>query len=313
MSANPEHEGEPRARPYDCLVISDLHLGSDVCQAALLEGFLEWAVEKTRELVINGDIFDDLNFTRLSKRHFACLKLIRRNSDRGDLRLVWVRGNHDGPAEVVGHVVGVEVVDEYVHENDRLRLLILHGDQFDRFVNNYGLLTELACGAFYYIQKWAPHHTVRYIRRVSKQWQRSSLLIRDGAVAYAASKGFRHVTCGHTHIPVLEASEGVLYANSGTWIEHPPCPFISVKGEEIRLEYWPAESAVAAPSRRAGEGAAEPLPSDTPHPDAPRLPDSVEVTALSGRPRIGGPRGTLHALEGTLTDHEHHNGSPRVQ
>ncbi|HEV3168443.1 MAG TPA: hypothetical protein VGZ22_30840, partial [Isosphaeraceae bacterium] len=70
---------------YDCLVISDLHLGSDVCQASLLESFLEWAVDRTRVLVINGDIFDDLNFKRLTKRHFACLKIIRRNSDRPEL------------------------------------------------------------------------------------------------------------------------------------------------------------------------------------------------------------------------------------
>src|SRR5262245_18187137 len=80
--------------PYDCLVISDLHLGSDVCQARLLEDFLEWAARSTRELVINGDIFDDLNFKRLNKRHFACLRVIRRNSDREDFRLIWMRGNH---------------------------------------------------------------------------------------------------------------------------------------------------------------------------------------------------------------------------
>ena len=85
---------------YDCLVISDLHLGSDVCQARLLEEYVEWAARNSRELVINGDIFDDLNFKRLTKRHFACLKIIRRNSDREDFRLVWVRGNHDGPADI---------------------------------------------------------------------------------------------------------------------------------------------------------------------------------------------------------------------
>jgi UDP-2,3-diacylglucosamine pyrophosphatase LpxH len=237
---------------YDCLVISDLHLGSDVCQAALLEEFLEWAVANARVLVINGDIFDDLNFKRLSKRHFACLKIIRRNSDRDDLRLVWVRGNHDGPAEVVGHIVGVEVLSEYVFENDWLRLLILHGDQFDRFVNNYGLLTEIACRMFYYIQKWAPHSAARYIRRVTKKWQRSSLSIRDGAAAYARSKGIRHVTCGHTHLPSIERVGDVFYANSGTWTEHPPCPFISVRGGEIRLEYWPlatVESADPSPDQ----------------------------------------------------------------
>ncbi len=251
---------------YDCLVISDLHLGSDVCQAALLEEFLEWAVENTRELVINGDIFDDLNFNRLSKRHFACLKIIRRNSDRDELRLVWVRGNHDGPADVVGHIVGVEVLEEYVFRNDRLRLLVLHGDQFDRFVNNYGWLTEIACGLFYYVQKWAPHQTARYLRRVSKQWQRSSASIRDGAVAYAASKGFRHVTCGHTHLPSIDRVGDVLYANSGTWTEHAPCPFVSVRGSEVRLEYWPLVTNEPAALETAHATAA---PSNVPAPSPP--------------------------------------------
>jgi UDP-2,3-diacylglucosamine pyrophosphatase LpxH len=239
MQVIPEPNREPAGERYDCLIISDLHLGSGVCQAALLEEFLEWAVENTRELVINGDIFDDLNFTRLSKRHFACLKVIRRNSDREDLRIIWVRGNHDGPAEVVGHIVGVAVLDEYEFRNDQIRLLILHGDQFDRFVNNYGCLTELACGLFYCIQKWAPHQTARFIRRVSKRWQRSSEAIHEGAVRYARSRSCRYITCGHTHLPGLEASQGVVYVNSGTWTEHPPCPFITIKGSEIRLRGWP--------------------------------------------------------------------------
>ncbi len=108
---------------YDCLVISDLHLGSDVCQAKLLEEFLIWAVEHCDQLVINGDIFDDLNFKRLTKRHFACLKVIRRNTDRHDFRLVWVRGNHDGPIDIISHVVGVDILDEYVFDNHRIRLL----------------------------------------------------------------------------------------------------------------------------------------------------------------------------------------------
>jgi UDP-2,3-diacylglucosamine pyrophosphatase LpxH len=239
MSSDHQQDREPTDERFDCLIISDLHLGSDVCQAGLLEEFLEWAVENTRELVINGDIFDDLNFKRLSKRHFACLKIIRRNSDRDDLRLIWVRGNHDGPADVVGHIVGVEVLDEYEFRNDAIRLLILHGDQFDRFVNNYGMLTELACGLFYYIQKWAPHQTARFIRRVSKRWQRSSESIREGAVRYSRSRGCRAIACGHTHLPELTTSQGVLYVNCGTWTEHPPCPFVAVKGREIRLAYWP--------------------------------------------------------------------------
>ena len=176
--------------PWDCLVISDLHLGSDVCQARLLEEFLEWAVSNARELVINGDIFDDLNFKRLTKRHFSCLKTIRRNSDRDDFRLVWVRGNHDGPADIVSHVVGVEILDEYVHDNGTMRILILHGDQFDHFITDYRGLTDIACGIFYYIQKWFPHRAVRAIRRISKRWQRNGQIIERRATEVCAIEGF---------------------------------------------------------------------------------------------------------------------------
>ncbi|SIO47233.1 UDP-2,3-diacylglucosamine pyrophosphatase LpxH [Singulisphaera sp. GP187] len=229
-----------KAEPlYDCLVISDLHLGSDVCQAKLLEEFLEWGVQHTRELVINGDIFDDLNFTRLTKRHFACLKIIRRNSDRDDFRLVWVRGNHDGPADIVSHIVGVEILDEYVFRSSQVELLILHGDQFDTFVTNYVVLTDLACGLFYYIQKWMPHRASRWIRRISKRWQRNGPRVESGAVDYARSRGYRFVTCGHTHLPTLSELNGVHYINSGTWTEQAPCPFVAVQGNEVRLEWWP--------------------------------------------------------------------------
>ena len=215
---------------YDCIVISDLHLGSDVCQAKLLEEFLSGPSSIAIELVINGDVFDDLNFKRLTKRHFACLKIIRRNSDRDDFRLVWVRGNHDGPIDIISHIVGVEILDEYVYDNHRIQLLILHGDQFDTFTTGYPWLTEIACGIFYFIQKWMPHRAARWIRRISKRWQRNSQFIERRAVEYARGRGFHFVTCGHTHLPLVAAHEDVLYVNSGTWTEVPPCPFVAVRG-----------------------------------------------------------------------------------
>lgn len=228
---------------FDCIVISDLHLGSVMCQAKLLEEFLEWAVDHCRELVINGDIFDDLNFKRLTKRHFACLRIIRKNSDRTDFRVVWVRGNHDGPADIISHIVGVDILDEYVYENSQTSLLILHGDQFDTIITAYPWLTSLACGAFYFIQKWMPHRAARYIRRITKRWQRNSELIERRASEYAAGRGIPNVTCGHTHLPLVARTDEVCYINSGTWIEAPPCPFVVVQDAEIRLEYWPLPQA----------------------------------------------------------------------
>ena len=242
-------------------MISDLHLGSMVCQAKLLEEFLIWAFGHCHCLVINGDIFDDLNFKRLSKRHFACLKEIRRNSDRSDVRVVWVRGNHDGPAEIVSHIVGVDILDEFIYDNAKVQLLILHGDQFDTVVTDYPWLTDLASGAFYFIQKWMPHRAARWIRRLAKTFQRNSHLIEHRASDYARSRGFRYVTCGHTHLPLTAEHDGVVYINTGTWTEAPPCPFLVVDGAEVRLEFWPLASIVLEPETEGGpEPAADHLP-----------------------------------------------------
>ncbi len=122
--------------------------------------------------------------------------------------------------------------------------MILHGDQFDTFTTGYPWLTEIACGIFYYIQKWMPHRAARWIRRISKRWQRNSELIERRAVEYARNHGFRFVTCGHTHLPMVAEHDGVLYINSGTWTEFAPCPFVAVSGDEVRLEYWPLAEAV---------------------------------------------------------------------
>jgi UDP-2,3-diacylglucosamine pyrophosphatase LpxH len=237
---------------YDCLVISDLHLGSDVCQAKLLEEFLEWAALHSRELVINGDIFDDLNFKRLTKRHFACLKVIRRNTDRADFRVIWMRGNHDGPSEIVSHIVGVDILDEYIYRNGQVELLIIHGDQFDTIITEYVLLTEVASIIFFFIQKWFPHNAARWIRRMSKRWQRNSEQIKQRAIEYAKSKGCRYITCGHTHLPLEAEADGVKYFNSGTWMDNPPCPFVAVSGDRVSLEYWPTAVEGVAPAEAQG-------------------------------------------------------------
>jgi UDP-2,3-diacylglucosamine pyrophosphatase LpxH len=249
---------------YDCIVLSDLHLGSAVCQAKLLEEFLEWAVVHARELVINGDIFDDLNFKRLTKRHFACLKVIRRNTDRDDFKLVWVRGNHDGPADIISHIVGVDILDEYVYRNNSLQLLILHGDQFDTFITKNVWLTEIACRVFYFIQKWMPHNAARWIRRISKRFQRNSQLVERRAALYAKSRGFSYVTCGHTHLSLSSEIDGVHYFNSGTWTEAPPCPFVTVRGADIHLEFWPLANVEAPVSPEVEQTTAPPLANPIP-------------------------------------------------
>src|SRR5262249_32215740 len=64
----------------DAVVISDLHLGSDNCQAKAAAAFLQDILDgtvATRRLIINGDVFDSIDFRRLKKTHWKVLSQIR--------------------------------------------------------------------------------------------------------------------------------------------------------------------------------------------------------------------------------------------
>src|SRR5215813_6209069 len=90
---------------FDAIILSDLHLGSSNCQAKSLCDFLERIVDeklRTGKLILNGDVFDSIDFRRLKKNHWKVLSLIRKLSDR--METIWLCGNHDGTAEFVSHL-----------------------------------------------------------------------------------------------------------------------------------------------------------------------------------------------------------------
>ncbi len=135
---------------YDTLILSDLHLGSEISRAEQATRMLR--KNRFRRLILLGDIFSDLNFGRLTKPHWKFLGYIRKlsNPKRG-IEVVWVEGNHDrGLSQVMSHLVGVKVYEEYEWEFAGRRHLAIHGHQFDRFVVNNLLLSSL--GTWFHLQ-----------------------------------------------------------------------------------------------------------------------------------------------------------------
>jgi UDP-2,3-diacylglucosamine pyrophosphatase LpxH len=236
---------------FDALVISDLHLGSDICQAKPLVHFLE-AVRRgalpTRRLILNGDVFDSIDFRRLKKQHWKVLSQVRKLSD--EVETVWVTGNHDGPAEFVSHLLGVAVRDEVVVESGGRRVLLLHGHGFDEFIERYPVTSRLADAGYRFLQWVDRSHTVaRRAKARSKTFLRCARKVEERAVEYARERGCDVVCCGHTHLPAANIAGPVHYFNSGCWTESP--------GHYIAI----------------GHGAIEVLPYIYPHPAA----EPVEV------------------------------------
>src|SRR5207245_10223874 len=93
----------------DTLILSDLHLGSEISRARDALRMLKQS--SFRRLILLGDIFSDLNFGRLKKEHWQFLGYIRKLSNpKRQVEVVWVEGNQDrGLTEVMHHLVGVTV------------------------------------------------------------------------------------------------------------------------------------------------------------------------------------------------------------
>jgi UDP-2,3-diacylglucosamine pyrophosphatase LpxH len=224
---------------YDAIIVSDVHLGSENCQARQLTRFLEGVLHgemPTRRLILNGDVFDSIDFRHLKKHHWRVLSLLRKLSDR--VEVLWINGNHDGPAEVVSHLLGVEVRDEVVLESGGRRVLLHHGHRFDDFIDNHPILTAVADAVYRLLQRLdSSHHFAKLAKRKSKTFLRCARKIEAKSLEYARKLGCDAVCCGHTHHAAAFVGGPVAYYNSGCWTEK-PCHYLTVRGGEILLRTY---------------------------------------------------------------------------
>lgn len=236
---------------YDTVILSDLHLGSETSRADEALEVLQSL--RFRRLILLGDIFCDLNFGRLKKHHWNFLSYIRKlsNPKRG-VEVVWVEGNHDhGLAEVMSHLVGIRVYEEYTWNHAGHRHLAIHGHQFDSVViNDFLGLSSFGARIFLVIQKLDSRRKrfARVLDRLSTRWLRLTPKVSRGAIARAREMGATRVFCGHTHQPLTLVQDGIRYFNTGAWTTSRPT-FVTVAGEEIKIH----EHVTGIDDRRPGE------------------------------------------------------------
>ncbi len=220
----------------DAVLLSDIHLGSDNCQAKRLCELLERIEDgelTTARLILNGDVFDSIDFRRLHKAHWKVLSLIRKLSDQ--IEIIWLCGNHDGSAEIVSHLLGVAVMDDIILESGDQRILILHGHVFDEFIDNHPVLTWLADTVYCFLQ-WIDrtHYFAKLAKRGSKTFLRCARKIEERSIDMARRRNCTAVSCGHTHAAAAHTEQPIAYYNSGCWTEL-PCTYLTVGDGVIRL------------------------------------------------------------------------------
>lgn len=216
--------------------ISDAHLGTRGCRALELLGFLDRLQAETLYLV--GDIVD---FESLRRRHYwprshaQVIEKLRAITRRGT-RVIMVPGNHDAEWRrfAGGQLDGIEVKREATCElaNGR-RMLVVHGDEFDREVSIDPRLERLG-DALYGLTLSVDRacHAVRSAAGLPYWSLAANLKMRFAAArryvdrferiasGFAVTRGYDGIVCGHIHRgAVREVPGGLLYANDGDWVD----------------------------------------------------------------------------------------------
>lgn len=231
----------------DAIIISDIHLGSDVCQADSLDKFLKKVEKlKPKKLIINGDLFDCLNFNKLPKNHWQILKDLRKLSK--DIEIIWINGNHDGHYEYVSNILGIEFSQEYTFESADKKIICLHGDKFDSFIQKYPLLTKIADLIYWAMQKIDTSHNLAvYAKKNSKTFLRNIQKIKNDAINYAKDKGADIILCGHTHYPEITSVDKIVYGNSGCWTDK-NCSYLTIQEGILKHENTNSNRCMGTPS-----------------------------------------------------------------
>lgn len=240
-------------RTYRTLFISDVHLGTKNAKAKELLDFLEKNSAPTLYLV--GDIVDvwrikrDANWPQL---HNDVLQRFLRIVRRGT-KTIYIPGNHDEALRAYcgGHFSGIDVACSAVHQTaDGRKFVVMHGDEFDIVVRHAKWLALLGDWA-YNVALWVNARFSWLRRRTGlKKWSLSAYLkqkvkqavnfisaYESALVREARQQQADGIICGHIHHAAKREVGGILYINTGDWVES--CTAVGENDDgSLEVIYW---------------------------------------------------------------------------
>lgn len=217
------------------LFLSDVHLGCKDCQADYLLAFLQRSQADTIYLL--GDIVDLWAMRKQVHWKAGQNNIVRCLLDKAEqgTEIVYIPGNHDEALRLyAGKSFGnIRIALRASHTTVQgKKLLLLHGDEFDKDVN-FGRLHAWLGDNLYdlllFLNRW--YNRLRrltggnyfslaaYIKSKVPGAQKAIARYREAVVAKAKRGGFDGVVCGHIHHPEIRLEQGIIYCNDGDWID----------------------------------------------------------------------------------------------
>ena len=248
---------------YRAIFISDVHLGTSVCQADYLLDFLTQNEADTIYLV--GDIIDLMAMRKrvqFTARHEEIIGLLLKKAKSGT-RVVYIPGNHDAFFRRFAgqEIADVEVRLNAVYESLRgERYYVSHGDEFDAIMQcgswlnwigdiSHGFLLRVNTVVNLIRRSWKlPYWSLA--RAVKKRIGKAQAFIDQFerlSSHRAMERDFDGYICGHIHHWQMKYHNRALYINDGDWVEHCSALVETVQGE-MQLLHWADDKKILARS-----------------------------------------------------------------
>ncbi|MDE1975622.1 MAG: metallophosphoesterase family protein [Patescibacteria group bacterium] len=208
------------------LLISDIHLGSKVCQADKVL----WVLRETKfkDLIINGDLFDTNSTEHFDGKHWEIVMAISEIAEKHSA--VLVGGNHGRKLDSLAKKMGLRIYDNHAFGVGGRRFLCLHGNEFDVFVRYMPNISDFFTWLYYFIQRFGgqKQRVSMFLKRFSKHILGVSRLQQKRAIEFGTAMNANVVICSHTHLPhVSRQANGLLFVNSGSFCAH-PCNYVTI-------------------------------------------------------------------------------------
>ena len=231
---------------YKTIILSDIHLGSKYSRAKDVIDFLTKNTAET--IILNGDIIDGWALKRggvWTDEHMKCVRKLMKLSKSSTV--YWIRGNHDDFLyDFIPFDFGKIMLRESMEYRglDKNKYLILHGDIFDVFVGKWGWLAKIGSVGYdmtLWINKWYnKYRTYRGLpyfslsQKIKASVKTATNFIGDfenHMVTHAKSLECDGVICGHIHKAEIRNVDGIIYMNSGDWVESNTALVETLKGK----------------------------------------------------------------------------------
>jgi UDP-2,3-diacylglucosamine pyrophosphatase LpxH len=265
-SDSPHDDNPDEVHRYRTIWLSDIHLGSNGCQASYLLDFLRH--NESEYLYLVGDIIDGWQLKKgwyWPQAHNDVVQKILRKARKGT-QVVYVPGNHDEAARQFCDLAfgDIHVRGEAFHTTlAGQRLWIVHGDLFDGVIQHAKWLAYLGDTLYTLIlvlNRWFNRIRSRF---GFQYWSLSQYLKHQvkNAVNFISSfervmtdearrRGCDGVVCGHIHKAEIRDIDGVLYCNDGDWVESLSALVETYEGE-LKVVYWTVMRAPPVTAQKA--------------------------------------------------------------